>query len=220
MQVEKSNSGGSMKLFDDIQSPRLLCFKGGLFGLLAVMSGTLTVLTGHFLYEIGMLAVCIWSSCRFYYFFFYVLDHYIGSNKNAGVFSMLLKWYGKKRIADPFPFQTGLSAAANLFADLPVSLPKELVENILVSEHVRIERIVSAGQSSPPMGWYDQNEHEWVIVLQGEATLQFEDEPESVRLCPGHYLLIAAHRKHRVVSTSSAEQTVWLAVFFNGNPLP
>ena len=103
----------------------------------------------------------------------------------------------------------------NLFADLPadLKLPEELVEVLSESKHVRIERIVSTGQVSPDGFWYDQNEHEWVVVLKGAAQLQFEDELSPRSMKPGDHLLIPAHRRHRVVMTSPNEPTVWLAVF-------
>ncbi len=101
----------------------------------------------------------------------------------------------------------------NLLSDLPTSLSAELVEVILDSRSVRIERIVSAGQNSPDGFWYDQEESEWVVVLKGQAELRFEDD--RVRLNPGDYVYIPAHRKHRVEHTSDQEPTVWLAVFFH-----
>ena len=101
---------------------------------------------------------------------------------------------------------------ANLFADLPGSLTEELFEKLVVSPDVRIERIVSTGHASPPGFWYDQAESEWIVVLQGEAVLAFEDEIRILK--PGDYVLIPSHRKHRVNSTSIQEPTVWLAVFF------
>jgi len=55
----------------------------------------------------------------------------------------------------------------NLFSSLPESLDDEVFEPILEADHVRIERIVSKGHSSPAEGWYDQEEHEWVVVLEG-----------------------------------------------------
>ncbi|GDY27985.1 cupin [Agarivorans sp. Toyoura001] len=60
---------------------------------------------------------------------------------------------------------------ANLFAKLPTDVNQEHFNDLLKSEHVRVERIVSYGQSSPEQGWYDQDENEWVIVLEGSATL-------------------------------------------------
>ncbi|MEZ6131151.1 MAG: cupin domain-containing protein [Planctomycetaceae bacterium] len=101
----------------------------------------------------------------------------------------------------------------NLLADLPTTLPEELVEVLAKNQHVRIERIVSTGHSSHESFWYDQDEHEWVVVLKGEAKLLFEDG-ESVQMKSGDYVLIPAHRKHRVEWTTPDEPTVWLAVLF------
>ncbi|PHR95378.1 MAG: phosphoribosylaminoimidazole carboxylase [Blastopirellula sp.] len=103
----------------------------------------------------------------------------------------------------------------NLFEHVPASASEELVSVLLESEAVRIERIVSTGQKSAEDFWYDQEENEWVVVLQGEAKLQFADESELRCLKPGDSVHILAHRKHRVASTSGAEPTIWLAVFYN-----
>ncbi len=104
-------------------------------------------------------------------------------------------------------------AEKNFFSNLPTSLPEELIENVFQTEAVRIERIVSTGQSSPPDFWYDQSEGEWVILLRGEATLQFQRPRQTQRLSQGDYVYIPPHRKHRVLSTSEKKTTVWLAVF-------
>ncbi len=80
----------------------------------------------------------------------------------------------------------------------------------------RIERIVSTGQSSPQGYWYDQDEAEWVCLLKGSAGLKFEDEDQVRVLKPGDWVLIEAHRRHRVEWTD-AGVTVWLAVFVAGD---
>lgn len=102
----------------------------------------------------------------------------------------------------------------NLYADLPPSLPSELVEVLAEGRQVRIERIVSTGHATPAGSWYDQSEHEWVVVLRGAATLRFESG-ETTHLGPGDHQLIPAHQKHRVEWTTPDEPTVWLAVFFH-----
>lgn len=78
---------------------------------------------------------------------------------------------------------------------------------------MRVERIVSRGHTSPDDFWYDQDEHEWVLVLSGRAVLRFEDG--DVALGPGEHVDIPAHVKHRVQWTSPGEDTVWLAVFYD-----
>lgn len=103
----------------------------------------------------------------------------------------------------------------NLFHNLPTNLDEELNEILAQGEHIRIERIVSTGQTSPPDFWYDQPEHEWVTVLQGEAKLRFEHEPDLLHMKPGDHTLIPAHKKHRVEWTSEEITTVWLALFWS-----
>ncbi len=102
----------------------------------------------------------------------------------------------------------------NLFANLPDSLPEEFFETLLEGSSVRIERIVSRGHCSPPGFCYDQETHEWVIVLRGSATLSFPENETTVALGPGDYVNIPAHQKHRVESTADDEPTVWLAVHY------
>ena len=101
----------------------------------------------------------------------------------------------------------------NLFNDFSSQLPQELVTVLAESQHIRIERIVSTGHSSPEGFWYDQDEQEWVVVLQGKATLNFQDG-DSVEMNPGDHVLIPAHMRHHVESTSPDGPTVWLAVFY------
>ena len=100
----------------------------------------------------------------------------------------------------------------NLFSDIPDDLPDEFLETLLDADSVRIERIVSHGHASPDGFWYDQNEHEWVVVLKGAARLQFEGDDELLEMRPGDYVNIRAHKRHRVQWTTPDEPTVWLAV--------
>lgn len=105
--------------------------------------------------------------------------------------------------------------AGNLFAGLPVSgEAAERLETLLARPGLRIERIVSTGQASPPGFWYDQADAEWVLLVSGDALLRFEDEPEARHLRPGDWLQIDPHRRHRVESTAAETPTVWLALHF------
>ena len=86
----------------------------------------------------------------------------------------------------------------NLLSSLPAALPDELAETLVQAKHVRIERIVSHGHTSPEGIWYDQDQHEWVVVLKAAARLRFEDE--TVEMPPGDFMNIPAHKKHSPVS--------------------
>ncbi len=87
---------------------------------------------------------------------------------------------------------------------------KEIFETIFKNGSVRIERIISNGQQSPKGFWYDQDEYEFVSIVEGYAVVEFENE--SVTLEKNDYIIIEPHKKHRVSYTSSP--TVWLCIFF------
>ena len=111
----------------------------------------------------------------------------------------------------------GMSAAAasgNLFDGAQGDARQEIVARLVGSANLKIERIVSMGQASPPGFWYDQPWAEWVVVLAGAAGLSFEGEAEVRVLSPGDYLLIPARVKHRVEWTSKDPATIWLAVHY------
>lgn len=102
----------------------------------------------------------------------------------------------------------------NIFRDIPAELQNELLEEMVTGSTFRMERIVSRGQASPEGFWYDQDENEWVILLQGRAGLRFAGKEELVVLCPGDYVQIPQHYKHRVEWTERNQETVWLAVYY------
>ena len=102
----------------------------------------------------------------------------------------------------------------NLFSDVSPDAGEERIDALLNRPGLRIERIVSTGQSSPDGFWYDLDEAEWVLLVAGAAGLQFEDEEDVRALRPGDHLLIPAHRRHRVAYTASDAPTIWLAVHF------
>jgi cupin 2 domain-containing protein len=105
----------------------------------------------------------------------------------------------------------------NIFSNIPESIPSEIFEEVLSSKHIRIERIVSSGRrgnkNSLEDDWYDQDEAEWVLIVQGEGVLEFEGG-EKIRLAVGDYVNIPAHKKHRVTWTDPDKETIWLAVFY------
>lgn len=101
----------------------------------------------------------------------------------------------------------------NIFEQIDINLNEEIIENIVNSDNIRIERIISFDHKSPNGFWYDQDENEFVIVLEGEATLEF-DKNTLVSLKKGDYIIIEKHKKHRVVGTAKNMLTIWLAIFY------
>jgi cupin 2 domain-containing protein len=101
---------------------------------------------------------------------------------------------------------------ASLFDGLGAAAPGELVETLLAASRFRMERIISHGHASPPDFWYDQEEHEWVLLVRGAARLQFESG--ALEMKAGDFLNIPAHTRHRVEWTTPDEPTVWLAIHY------
>ena len=105
----------------------------------------------------------------------------------------------------------------NIFTELPTQLSAELFQTLIENSLVKIERILSQGQASSPDFWYDQPQDEWVILLQGQARLQFAKDRTIITLTAGDYLFIPAHEKHRVDWTDSTITSIWLAIHLYEN---
>jgi cupin 2 domain-containing protein len=102
----------------------------------------------------------------------------------------------------------------SFFENIPAELPEELFETLVAAGRVRIERIVSRGHASPEGFWYDQEENEFVVLLQGRAGLRMDGADAPLVLKPGDYVDIPAHVRHRVEWTDPSGATIWLAVHY------
>ncbi|MCP9833031.1 MULTISPECIES: Nif11 domain/cupin domain-containing protein [unclassified Cyanobium] len=113
---------------------------------------------------------------------------------------------------------SGDRAGASLVQSPCPAAGEEVTTVLLQTPQLRLERIHSCSASSPEGFWYDQTEHEWVLLLQGSAQLQFADEPEARSLACGEALLISAGRRHRLLASDPAPGTIWLALFWTPHP--
>ncbi|QKJ26026.1 Cupin domain-containing protein [Aliarcobacter cibarius] len=100
----------------------------------------------------------------------------------------------------------------NIFDKVIIDKNEENFFQIFKNESIRVERIVSNGQKSPEDFWYEQVENEYILLLSGNAILEFEDF--EVELKKGDCLNIEAMQKHRVKFTSLDEPTIWFAIFY------
>ena len=80
----------------------------------------------------------------------------------------------------------------------------ETFTTLLEHKNIKINRIVSSSDVEPIE--YKQEEDEWLVLLEGEATL-LVDKKEEI-LTKGETLFIPAKTPHTVLKTSSG--TVWL----------
>ena len=98
----------------------------------------------------------------------------------------------------------------NIYEMPTLPLTEEVTTILTENENIRIERIISTGQVSD---WYDQDETEFIILLEGNAMIEYENG-KSVTMSRGDMLLINPHERHRVSYTSSSPPCVWLCVFY------
>lgn len=108
-----------------------------------------------------------------------------------------------------------LLAGQLLSGVLPEGTGEERFEDLIRQPGLRIERIVSTGQSSPPGFWYDQPEGEWVLLLVGQARLLIEGEDHPRALKAGDWIDLPPHCRHRVEWTDPECRTIWLAVHYS-----
>ena len=101
----------------------------------------------------------------------------------------------------------------NIFDSIPQNITDEIFELIIDQNNVKIERIISKGHTSPKSGWHEQAENEWVILLRGEAKIEFVDNKE-ICLKVGSHLNIPANTKHKVSWTIPDSETIWLTVHY------
>lgn len=101
----------------------------------------------------------------------------------------------------------------NLF-DLPqIPLSEELTTILSENGSIRIERIISSGQTTD---WLDQDEWEFVALLQGSANLEYVGGSMDA-LSSGDTVIIPPHKLHRVAFTSKYPCCIWLCVFWKSS---
>ncbi len=64
----------------DITNPNWIKAKGILFLLVGILAAVLLLLENLSWKSALLLALAIWCFCRFYYFAFYVIEHYVDSD--------------------------------------------------------------------------------------------------------------------------------------------
>ena len=110
------------------------------------------------------------------------------------------------------------------------SVVPEIIDTLLETREgklLKVERIQSWGQATPEGEWYDQPRDEFVLLLRGEAKLLLllppnptpppsgGEQGEILSMREGDYLVIQAHRKHRVIYTS--DDCFWLALHYDNS---
>ena len=105
--------------------------------------------------------------------------------------------------------------SGNLRDGLPSGIAAaETFDALIEQKNLRIERIVSTGQTTPEGELHDSEQAEFVLVVSGAARFRVEGEGEDRDLGEGDYIIVPSHCRHRVIYTRASPPTVWLAVYF------
>ncbi len=100
----------------------------------------------------------------------------------------------------------------NLHADAAPPPRGERFDVLLSHKGLVIERIVSTSKITSQQ--YVQEQDEWVVLLQGSATLDVAGQHVALR--DGDYVFLPARTPHTVLSVSDG--AMWLAIHLHSAP--
>jgi len=82
----------------DLTNLRWIKFKGILFLVVGLLSFVLIVVAHPEIVNVLLLCVTIWCFCRFYYFAFYVIEHYVDSTyRFSGLWSFARYLFSRRQ---------------------------------------------------------------------------------------------------------------------------
>ena len=82
----------------DLTNPFWIKLKGLMFLIIGVVAGVLLFLDDPTWRTAALLALTIWSFCRFYYFAFYVIEKYVDpAYRFSGLISFVRYWFQSRR---------------------------------------------------------------------------------------------------------------------------
>src|SRR5881296_1838652 len=86
-----------LPIVKDLTNPGWIKLKGALFLALGILSSLLLFLEHPTWRVAGLLIISIWCCCRFYYFAFYVIEHYIDPGYRFSGLGSFAKYLLRKR---------------------------------------------------------------------------------------------------------------------------
>lgn len=193
-----------MRLFRDIESPWLLHAKGWLFFVVAATAAAILIAREPTLWTIATAALLVWGSCRFYYYLFYVLEHYAGRRRPyAGLIDELGAIFaaGARRGAPSEAASAGTSP--NRVVDLARALSS-------FTEHWQ-PRVVGAFNDHDLLVvkvkgefvWHRHDEtDDFFLVLKGRITIRLREG--DVKLGEGELFVVPRGVEHCPVAADEA----------------
>ena len=97
----------------NITSPGLIKLKGILFLIIGLFASVLLFLEQPTLKVAVLLAIAVWCFCRFYYFAFYVIEHYVDSGYRFSGLWSFFRYLVQRRKHESRPTRTGSNESRN-----------------------------------------------------------------------------------------------------------
>jgi len=86
----------------DLTNPNWIKLKGVLFLLVGLLASLLLVLEQPSIRIVVLLGIAVWCFCRFYYFAFYVIEHYVDpAYRFSGLWSFARYLWSTRRASKP-----------------------------------------------------------------------------------------------------------------------
>jgi hypothetical protein len=99
--IELDTMAGLNGITRNLTDPTWIKVKGSLFLFLGIFSGALLLLEHPTLRTGLLLGIAIWGFCRFYYFAFYVIEHYVDPDyRFSGLLSFARYWLFAKHASN------------------------------------------------------------------------------------------------------------------------
>ena len=82
----------------DLTNPIWIKIKGILFLLVGICASALLIIENPTLKTVVLLGIAVWCFCRFYYFAFYVIEHYVDPGyRFSGLWSFVAYMISNKK---------------------------------------------------------------------------------------------------------------------------
>lgn len=81
----------------DLTNPKVIKLKGVLFLVAGILASVLLLIDTPNLRTAALLVIAIWSFCRFYYFAFYVIEHYVDPGYRFAGLGSFLRYCWQRR---------------------------------------------------------------------------------------------------------------------------
>ena len=85
----------------DIKNPNMIILKGLLFLVLGCLAGGSLIAHVPSLQNMALLGITVWAFCRFYYFAFYVIEHYVDAEYKFAGLSSVVVYLVQRRSKNP-----------------------------------------------------------------------------------------------------------------------